>query len=38
MREIFSGDGSICHFEKYGFKVFLRSLKAQIGPVDGKGG
>ena len=38
MREILSGDRSICRFEKYGFKVFLRSLRAKIGPVDGKGG
>ena len=25
------------HFEEYGFKVFLRSLRAQIGPVNGEG-
>ena len=36
MREILV-IGLFGHFEKYGFKVFLRSLRAQIGPVDGKG-
>ena len=30
--------GLFGHFEKYGFKVFLRSLRTQIGPVNGKGG
>ena len=26
------------HFEKYGFKVFLPSLRAQISPVNGEVG
>ena len=30
VREIFG------HFEKYGFKVFLRSPRAQIGPMNGE--
>ena len=30
--------GLFGHFEKYGFKVCLRSLRTQIGPVNGKGG
>jgi len=25
------------HFEKHGFKVLLRSLRAQISPVNGEG-
>ena len=27
--------GLVGHFEKYDFKVFLRSLRTQIGPVNG---
>ena len=30
--------GQFGHFEKYGFKVFLRPLRAQIGTVNGEGG
>ena len=36
MREILV-IGLFGHFEKCGFKVFLRSLRAQIDPVGGKG-
>ena len=30
--------GLFDHFEKYGFKVFLQSLRAQISPMNGEGG
>ena len=30
--------GLFGHFEEYGFNVFLPSLRAQISPVNGKGG
>ena len=29
--------GVVGQFEKYGFKGFLRSLRAQISPVNGEG-